>query len=85
MERVGFAVGYDPAMDGRDMAHWMGEAERRGYEIGFFSETIELMRDSVSSLTAIGLATERLTIGCTQITRLRTPWSWPRRPPPWTS
>jgi 5,10-methylenetetrahydromethanopterin reductase len=73
MERVGFAVGYDPAMNGREMAHWMGEAEKRGYEIGFFSETIELMRDSVSSLTAIGLATERLVIGCTQIVRLRTP------------
>jgi alkanesulfonate monooxygenase SsuD/methylene tetrahydromethanopterin reductase-like flavin-dependent oxidoreductase (luciferase family) len=73
MERVGFAVGYDPAMDGRDMAHWMGEAERRGFELGFFSETIELMRDSVSSLTAIGLATGKLVIGCTQIVRLRTP------------
>jgi alkanesulfonate monooxygenase SsuD/methylene tetrahydromethanopterin reductase-like flavin-dependent oxidoreductase (luciferase family) len=73
MERVGFAVGYDPAMNGRDMAHWMREAEDRGYEIGFFSETIELMRDSVSSLSAIALATERLTIGCTQIVRLRSP------------
>jgi alkanesulfonate monooxygenase SsuD/methylene tetrahydromethanopterin reductase-like flavin-dependent oxidoreductase (luciferase family) len=73
MERIGFAVGYDPAMDGRDMAHWMREAEERGYEIGFFSETIELMRDSVSSLSAIALATERLTIGCTQIVRLRSP------------
>jgi alkanesulfonate monooxygenase SsuD/methylene tetrahydromethanopterin reductase-like flavin-dependent oxidoreductase (luciferase family) len=73
MERVGFAVGYDPAMNGRDMAHWMREAEDRGYEIGFFSETIELMRDSVSSLSAIALATKRLTIGCTQIVRLRSP------------
>jgi 5,10-methylenetetrahydromethanopterin reductase len=73
MERIGFAVGYDPAMDGRDMAHWMREAEERGYEIGFFSETIELMRDSVSSLSAMALATERLTIGCTQIVRLRSP------------
>ncbi len=73
MDRIGFAVGYDPAMDGRDMAHWMREAEERGYEIGFFSETIELMRDSVSSLSAIALATERLTIGCTQIVRLRSP------------
>jgi 5,10-methylenetetrahydromethanopterin reductase len=73
MERVGFAVGYDPAMNARDMAHWMREAEDRGYEIGFFSETIELMRDSVSSLSAIALATERLTIGCTQIVRLRSP------------
>ena len=73
MERIGFAVGYDPAMDGRDMAHWMRQAEERGYEIGFFSETIELMRDSVSSLSAIALTTERLTIGCTQIVRLRSP------------
>jgi alkanesulfonate monooxygenase SsuD/methylene tetrahydromethanopterin reductase-like flavin-dependent oxidoreductase (luciferase family) len=73
MERVGFAVGYDPAMDARDMAYWMREAEERGYEIGFFSETIELMRDSVTSLSAIALATERLTIGCTQIVRLRSP------------
>ncbi len=73
MDRVGFAVGYDAAMDLRSMAHWMGEAESRGYEIGFFSETIELMRDSVTALSAIGLATERMTIGCTQIVRLRSP------------
>jgi alkanesulfonate monooxygenase SsuD/methylene tetrahydromethanopterin reductase-like flavin-dependent oxidoreductase (luciferase family) len=73
MARVGFAAGYDPFMNGRDIAHWMKQAEDRGFEVGFFSETIELMRDSVSSLTAVALATERLVIGCTQITRLRTP------------
>ena len=73
MERVGFALGYDPAMDVRDMAHWMHEAETRGFEVGFFSETIELMRDSVSALSAIGLATDSMTLGCTQIVRLRTP------------
>jgi 5,10-methylenetetrahydromethanopterin reductase len=73
MDRIGFALGYDSSMNVRDMANWMSEAERRGFEIGFFSETIELMRDSVSALTAIGLNTERMTIGCTQITRLRTP------------
>jgi 5,10-methylenetetrahydromethanopterin reductase len=73
MERIGFALGYDPAMNNRDMAHWMREAEDRGFEIGFFSETIELMRDSVSALTTIALNTERITIGCTQITRLRSP------------
>jgi len=73
MERVGFALGYDPAMNVRDMAHWMREAERKGFEIGFFSETIELMRDSVSALSAIGLKTDRITLGCTQIVRLRTP------------
>ena len=73
MERVGFALGYDPAMDVRDMAHWMAEAEKRGFEIGFFSETIELMRDSVSALSTIGLNTDTMTLGCTQIVRLRTP------------
>ncbi len=73
MERTGFALGYDPSMNDREMAHWMAEAEARYYQIGFFSETIELMRDSVSALTAIGLNTERMTVGCTQITRLRTP------------
>ena len=42
MERIGFATGYDASLTNRDMANWMAEAERRGYEIGFFSETIEL-------------------------------------------
>jgi alkanesulfonate monooxygenase SsuD/methylene tetrahydromethanopterin reductase-like flavin-dependent oxidoreductase (luciferase family) len=41
--------------------------------MAFFSETIELMRDSVTSLTAIGLATRRLILGSTQIVRLRSP------------
>jgi alkanesulfonate monooxygenase SsuD/methylene tetrahydromethanopterin reductase-like flavin-dependent oxidoreductase (luciferase family) len=73
MARVGFGTGYDPKADPRQMAQWMKTAEEAGFEIGFFSETIELMRDSVTSLSACGLATERLTLGCTQITRLRTP------------
>ncbi len=73
MERTGFAAGYDPAMGLRDMARWMRAAEEGGFEIGFFSETIELMRDSVSALATIGLATKRLVIGCTQIVRLRSP------------
>ena len=73
MERIGFATGYDPAADNRQMAHWMREAEERGYEIGFFSETIELMRDSVSALSAFALNTERLVLGTTQSVRLRSP------------
>ncbi len=73
MERVGFATGYDPNANAQQMAEWMREAEDAGYEIGFFSETIELMRDSVTALTAFGLATHRITLGCTQITRLRSP------------
>lgn len=73
MQRVGFATGYDPALDSRAMARWIRQAEERGFEIGFFSETIELMRDSVSALAVFALATERISLGCTQIVRLRSP------------
>jgi len=73
MERVGLATGYDARLSNQDMAHWMAEADERGFEVGFFSETIELMRDSVSALTSFGLATSHMTIGCTQIVRLRSP------------
>ena len=73
MERIGLALGYGKFTDAREMAAFMHEAEGRGYEMGFFSETIELMRDSVTSLAAIGLATEKLTMGSTQIVRLRSP------------
>jgi len=73
MERVGFATGYDARLSNAEMAHFMAEAEKRGYEIGFFSETIELMRDSVSALATFGLATSTMTLGCTQIVRLRSP------------
>jgi 5,10-methylenetetrahydromethanopterin reductase len=72
-ERVGFATGYDPAADVKDMAAWFKRADEAGYEIGFFSETIELMRDSVSALAAFALSTKNMMIGCTQIVRLRTP------------
>lgn len=46
---------------------------RQGYEIGYFSETIQLMSVSVSGLTTFALTTKRMTIGCTQIVRHRTP------------
>ena len=73
MEGVGFATGYDPTMTVREMADWMRKAEDRGFVMGFFSETIELNRDSVSALTAAGLATEKLVLGCTQTVRIRNP------------
>lgn len=73
MQRVGFATGYDATMSVRDMAGWMAQADERGFEIGFFSETIELMRDAPTSLTAFGLATKRMTLGCTMTVRLRSP------------
>ncbi len=71
--RVGFALGYGKFADAREIAELMHQAEERGFEMGFFSETIELMRDSVTALAAIGMATTRLVIGATQIVRLRSP------------
>ena len=72
-ERVGYALGYGKFTNVREMAEVMKQAEERGFEMAFFSETIELMRDSVSSLAAIGLATKKLKLGTTQIVRLRGP------------
>lgn len=71
MARVGFALGYGKFTNVREITSLMQQAEERGYEMAFFSETIELMRDSVTSLAAIGLATQRLILGTTQIVRLR--------------
>jgi alkanesulfonate monooxygenase SsuD/methylene tetrahydromethanopterin reductase-like flavin-dependent oxidoreductase (luciferase family) len=73
MVRVGFGLGYGPTLDLREAARWMRMAEERGFELGFFAETIELLRESSSALTAIALGTEKITIGGTQIVRLRTP------------
>jgi 5,10-methylenetetrahydromethanopterin reductase len=73
MARVGMALGYGKFTNSRETADLMRRAEERGFEMGFFSETIELMRDSVTVLAAIGLATSRLTLGTTQIVRLRSP------------
>src|SRR6266516_1786624 len=71
MTRIGFGLGYGPFMDSREIASWMRRAEERGFGLGFFSETIELMRDSVTTLAAIGLATSKLVLASTQIVRLR--------------
>lgn len=73
MNRVGFATGYDSELTIPAMAHWMHEAERRGFEIGFFSETIALMRDSVSAVATFASSTESILLGFTQIVRLRSP------------
>jgi 5,10-methylenetetrahydromethanopterin reductase len=71
--RVGYALGYGKFTNVKEMAEVMEQAEERGFEMAFFSETIELMRDSVSSLAAIGLVTKNLKLGTTQIVRLRGP------------
>jgi 5,10-methylenetetrahydromethanopterin reductase len=70
---IGFATGYDGSMAVSEMAGYMRECDRRGFNIGFFSETIELMRDAPSSLAAFALATENLHLAGTMIVRLRSP------------
>ena len=61
MARVGFALGYGKFTNVREIASLMQQAEERGYEMGFFSETIELMRDSVTALAARRLTKESST------------------------
>jgi 5,10-methylenetetrahydromethanopterin reductase len=73
MTRIGFATGYDPNLTIPDMADWIKKAEDRGYEMGFFSETIGLVRGSVPALSAFALATRKITLGTTQVVRLRSP------------
>ena len=71
--RIGFATGYDPALSVGAFAQAVREIDRRGWEIAFFSETISLMRDSVTALAAFAACTTRVTLGCTQVVRLRSP------------
>jgi 5,10-methylenetetrahydromethanopterin reductase len=71
--RTGFATGYDPTLSIPEMANWIRKAEERGYEIGFFSETIGLVRDSVTAVSVFAANTSRITLGFTQVVRLRTP------------
>ncbi len=73
MTRVGFATGYDPSLTISQMTAWVQKAEERGYEVGFFSETIGLVRGSVPTLSAFALATKNITLGTTQVVRLRSP------------
>jgi alkanesulfonate monooxygenase SsuD/methylene tetrahydromethanopterin reductase-like flavin-dependent oxidoreductase (luciferase family) len=73
MERIGFATGYYPDMNVREMTDWMKQADELRYELAFFVETIESMRDSVSALSAFALNTKQVQIGCTQIVRVRSP------------
>ena len=69
--RVGYALGYGKFANVAEMSSIMRQAEERGFEMAFFSETIELMRDSVTSLAGISLATKNIIMGTTQIVRLR--------------
>lgn len=73
MPKTGFATGYDPAFSVRDMAKLAARVEQRGYDMFFFSEALLCNRDSVTAMAAFGLATNTITLGCTQVVRLRSP------------
>jgi alkanesulfonate monooxygenase SsuD/methylene tetrahydromethanopterin reductase-like flavin-dependent oxidoreductase (luciferase family) len=72
-DRVGLALGYDPTASVTQMAAAAADAEGRGLEMVFFSETLFSNRDSVSALAAFALATRRIGLGATQVVRLRSP------------
>lgn len=71
--RIGLACGYDSTQSVRDFARGIQFADERGFEIGFFSETIALMRDSVTAMAAFAISTTQIKLGCTQIVGLRSP------------
>ena len=48
-DRVGLALGYDPKASVTQMAAAAADAEGRGLEMVFFSETLFSNRDSVSA------------------------------------
>jgi len=73
MNKIGLAMGYDPALSVREMADLARQAEMRGYDMVFFSEALLCNRDSVTAVAAFGLATTRIALGFTQVVRLRTP------------
>lgn len=74
MERTAIQMNcYDPAMDISTVARGAKEIEKRGFEAAFYCETIELMWDWVSAMTGMGMVTESVNLGCTQVVRLRTP------------
>jgi len=57
----------------RDMLPLVSDAEKKGFEIAFFSETSLTFRDAISSHSAFALNTSKIKLGCTQVVRLRTP------------
>ena len=74
MGKTGFAMGYDPSLGVREMADLAREAERRGYDMAFFSEALLCNRDSVTALTAFGLATTRIALGAPRSSGCGAPW-----------
>jgi 5,10-methylenetetrahydromethanopterin reductase len=72
-KKIGLGLGYDAQLTVSDMIPWVKEAEKRGFDLAFFSETIMTLRDAISCLSAFSLSTNEIKLGCTQIVRTRTP------------
>jgi 5,10-methylenetetrahydromethanopterin reductase len=72
-DRVAIGLGYSPDMTVRDMLRLVLDAEKRDFELAFFSETIMTLRDAVSAQAAFAMNTSKIKLGCTQVVRLRTP------------
>lgn len=70
---LGVGFGYDPGMSAAEMAGWARFAEECGFSMAFFSETLQTFRDAVSTLTVLAHHTSRISLGYTQIVRLRSP------------
>lgn len=70
---IGLALGYDPALSVRQMAAQAAQAENAGFDSVFFSETLFTNRDSVSAITGFAWETQRVSLGTTQVVRLRSP------------
>ncbi|MEM2992294.1 MAG: LLM class flavin-dependent oxidoreductase [Candidatus Caldarchaeum sp.] len=70
---LGLGFGYDPSMTVREMTSYAKKAEEHGFDMVFFSETLQTFRDAVTTLTSFALAVEKPLLGCTQVVRLRSP------------
>jgi Coenzyme F420-dependent N5,N10-methylene tetrahydromethanopterin reductase and related flavin-dependent oxidoreductases len=73
MTEIGIGLGYSPELTIHDMANYVVEAEKKGFELAFFSETIIGIRDAITSLATFANRTSKIKLGATQILRLRTP------------
>jgi 5,10-methylenetetrahydromethanopterin reductase len=85
MDKTGFATGYDPALSVREMAELARQAEARGYDMAFFSETVLCNRDSVTAMAVFGLATTKIALAAPRSCGCEARWSWPRASPRSTS
>lgn len=70
---VGFATGYDPTLNARDIARLIEQAESAGFDIGFFSETDRVIRDGPSVVSAMAMSTSAMRLGFVQVVHLRSP------------